>query len=101
MMNDYKELIEQLNGACYFKIVDGDISKADLFARAVDAIEQLVKERNAAVDDLSMHGRYCVTCAHSTIDGAYVWPCNDKRLRCATDDNKNWEWRGVQEDNNG
>lgn len=45
-MNDYKELIEQLNGACIVKVVMKDMTKADLFARAADAIEQLVKERD-------------------------------------------------------
>lgn len=90
MMNDYKELVEQLDGACCFKMVDGDILKADLFARAADAIEQLVRERDAAVDDIP---RLCWSCKS-----------NENKLKCdkcnrLLEYRPAWEWRGVKEDN--
>lgn len=79
-MNDYKELIEQLNGACIVKVVMKDMTKADLFARAADAIEQLVKERDAAINDISI-SESCLTCNHKNCHA--VHGCE-------------WEWRGVQ-----
>lgn len=94
MMNDYKELIEQLDGACCFKMVNGDISKADLFARAADTIEQLVKERDTAIADFTIYikhmedGRKAFSCEFCNEEN-----CDDCK-HCS-----NFEWRGVQEDN--
>lgn len=89
-MNDYKELVEQLNGACIVKVVMKDMTKADLFARAADAIEQLVKERDAAVADLKTvahRHNLCDCCKHCTV------PNGDD---CDYGDDCEWEWRGVQ-----
>lgn len=95
-MADYKELIGQLNGACIVKVVMKDMTKADLFARAADAIEQLIKERDAAVADLK-EGGFCMTCKHlvSTQEEKLCMHCSI--LTGGGEDN--WEWRGVQEDN--
>lgn len=91
-MDEYKELIEQLNGACIVKVVMKDMTKADLFARAADAIEQLVKERDAAVADIS---RNCNLCKHWK-----NWMCKfDNICIHIGHEYTGWEWRGVQEDN--
>lgn len=55
-MNDYKELIAELkelsNEEKEFASNSGDIYCAERLALAADAIEQLVKERDASVDAL-------------------------------------------------
>lgn len=48
-MEDYKELIALLEGACMFKITEmteESLYKVELFTQAADAIEELVKERD-------------------------------------------------------
>lgn len=93
-MNDYKELIEQLNGACIVKAVMKDMTKADLFARAADAIEQLVKERDAAVADLKESAVESAVCDYCKwlVD----YDCTD--LKHETCHGEHWEWRGVQKE---
>ncbi len=67
--------------------------------KAADAIEQLVKERDAAVADLK-NIRACKFCKNLSqhIDKE---PCNSCLLYVRGRDTNNFEWRGVQEDNNG
>ena len=91
-MEEYKELI---------KIIDGVLEKDDaptlaMLAAAADAIEQLIKERDAAIADISWlmihHYDACRICKHNTDD--------EYRLYCPTCDDLildgNFEWRGVQ-----
>lgn len=98
-MNDYKELIALLNGAMMITASNGKIEKADLFCKAADAIEQLVKERDAAIADIAClvndpnvpaeslckkftnHG----CCCYNYYTGEQVRDCTG------------FEWRGVQE----
>lgn len=71
-MNDYKELIEELNGLV--KNTRGYSLPVDFFvalAKAADAIEQLVtdidavrKEKDAAIGYLKKYARRCRICAH-------------------------------------
>lgn len=87
-MNDYKELIDSLRICVKYKKAVDALCNAEF---AADAIEQLVKERDAAIADLKDHGRNCKTCLHGRrgkndcLDREEV-PCK-------------WEWRGVKEDN--
>lgn len=72
-MNDYKELVENMRN-------NGDCITADI-------IEQLVKERDAAVADLK-NNRVCTVCVFGNDDT--LFPCEDC---CAYTDNY-FEWRG-------
>lgn len=96
-MDDYKELIDKLRES------EAHMGRFGIFARAVkraeikavaDAIEQLVKERDAAVAALKEDGD-CDYCKHS------LTGC-ENRLEFTTAvigtcGGENWEWRGVQE----
>lgn len=96
-MNDYKELVADLKELSEeekeFASNSGDIYCAERLALAADAIEQLVKERDAAVEDLTFsykHGLSCFACKHDfAVDAAEY--CIDCKF------NSNFEWRGVQE----
>lgn len=90
-MNDYKELIELLRD-------DEFCGKLDYIDDAADAIEQLVKERDAAVKDMntlcSTFADICSFCKNdSRNDGDVCVKCK------GTDWLEFWEWRGVQEVN--
>lgn len=93
-MSDYKELIETLNALLSLNdenlservIANNDVQNALL--QAADAIEQLVRERDAAVADLNV-ARSCLTCKSDGLDfceGCDSWASKRK-----------WEWRGAQE----
>lgn len=93
-MNDYKELIEMLRSmsraiiredANDMNIPEENIWDADAnaLADAADAIEPLVKERDAAVDDIPHN---CTYCKHRK---DHDWCERGHR----------WEWRGAREDN--
>lgn len=91
-MEDYKELIALLDGAMAMTASNGKIEKADLFCKAADAIEQLVKERDAAICDIP---HICQTCYGNNMEADCVDnPC----WNCKGNNNPEWEWRGVQED---
>lgn len=87
-MEDYKELIERLR--THSEYADLPFSwQNEAYAKAADAIEQLVKERDAAIADLSKVGECCMCkhyCETGDEDCAYVSCCDD-----------NFEWRGVQD----
>lgn len=92
-MNDHKELIGDI-GDCLIAQPSEAVCKRVL-REAADAIEQLVKERDAAVADLTniVHNMgntcicdYCIGCVS-----------NGFREGCKTDDGDRWEWRGVRE----
>lgn len=103
-MSDYKELIAKLR--FYADTADDPIygiciNSPKVMLHAADVIEQLVKERDAAMADLkglhdALEGRglCCYACKNDVFD-------YDKSVcaGCALQDN--WEWRGVQEDNDG
>lgn len=99
-MNDYKELITDIAGAMLMAKVMGIDSMAKVYSRAADAIEQLVKERDSAVKDMntlcSTFADICSFCKNdSRNDGDVCVKCK------GTDWLEFWEWRGVQEDNDG
>ena len=103
-MENYKELIALLEGACMFKITEmteESFYKVELFTQAADAIEQLVKERDAAVADLEK----CMYYAQPKNNNA----CNfcKKDMSEYPDKCAGWsdfckcepEWRGAKEYN--
>ena len=94
-MNDYKELVEYLREeADAVQAIEWDIPicTENHIREAADAIEQLVKERDAAVEDLTFsykHGLSCFACKHDfAVDAAEY--CIDCKF------NSNFEWRGVE-----
>lgn len=60
---------------------------------AADAIEQLVKERDAAVADIQPACGYCKWYVESDDECVRMFPCNN-----ISGVNTGWEWRGVMED---
>lgn len=100
-MNDYKELIAKLR--FYADTADDPIygiciNSPKVMFQAADAIEQLVKERDAAIKDMntlcSTFADICSFCKNdSRNDGDVCVKCK------GTDWLKFWEWRGVKEDN--
>ena len=95
-MNDYKELIEHIQGDAAFRHIisecgaDGKVwfdkrFICDYVSHLKYAIEQLVRERNAIAYDLSGF-RDCSSCRHAM---KYAGDCADLS-ECK------WEWRGVQ-----
>ena len=102
-MNDYKELVENLRAAGKsVELADGSfdiyIPTVEKCHNAADAIEQLVKERDAAVADLK-NVKACKFCKNLSphIDKEPCYSCLLYVIgqRCTN----NFEWRGVQEDN--
>lgn len=89
-MNDYKKLIVK----CDYWInlgdeIDKKLAVTKFMEECRDAIEQLVKERDAAVDDLKKN-RVCTVCALGHDDT--LLPCEEC---CSYTDNR-FEWRGVR-----
>lgn len=84
-MNDHKDLIGDI-GDCLIAQPSEAVCKRVL-REAANAIEQLVKERDAAIADLYAEAEYygdsCYFCSKNNNT-----PCR----KC------NWEWRGVQEE---
>ncbi len=98
-MSDYKELIEHIQGDVAFRHIisecgaDGKVwfdkrFICDYVSRLKYAIEQLVRERDAAVEDLKVNAN-CTNCKYLNGEGYCVanWCYNGEA----------WEWRGVQE----
>lgn len=88
-MNDYKELIELLAHPA-----DGR-DNADIMISAVDAIEQLVRERDAAIADLKEYAS-CDYCKRSNAECKEYWNIGECGLHGLCGGEK-FEWRGVQE----
>lgn len=88
-MNDYKEPIADLRHYFY---------DAEIVLDAADAVEQLVKERDAAVADLTSviadecGLNQCYYCKYREEDGQCHHDCIPYSEKCG------WEWRGVRED---
>lgn len=101
VMNDYKEMIGELKEQC--PAIDYDC--CELAFRAADAIEQLVKERDALLCDFlkgykdqveNGHGIFrCDICKHG-IENAQENKCQKTNCNGYT----NWEWRGVRGEEN-
>lgn len=87
---DYKELIKELRFLSKFvpeQICD-DNGK-DALEKAADAIETLLKERDAAIKDIPRECSYCKYWENDTIEQ----PCYDCWHSCGPE--KNWKWRGL------
>lgn len=103
MMNDYKELIERLISASERK--SNSLNTRSTCKDAADAIEQLLKERNAAVADFNQFAIYaaskakfaCKWCKSRKRDGRCQWFIDHKDDKICY--GVHFEWRGVQEDN--
>lgn len=89
-MNDYKELVKELkrNGLSNGGALGHHSGLCD---EAADAIEQLVRERDAAVNWLPHQCNLCKHCHPANGIHCAKGGCADWKRR------ENWEWRGVQE----
>lgn len=93
-MEDYKELVQMLHrhimGDDYFNI---NSNFASAVVQAADAIEHLVKERDAAINAIP---HKCWSCGkgYHTENG---FECEETWYKGNNPDCLNWEWRGVQE----
>lgn len=94
-MNDYKELIVALCTASERN--SNSLNTRDTCRKAADAIEYLVKERDAAIADISyliIHPlEVCKLCAHDFADTAAEKCPNCSDITAYG----NFEWRGVSE----
>lgn len=102
-MNDYKELIELnrfcIGGSCSGCKLEGKPTSECFKAMEdmCDALEQTIRERNAAVADISwliVNGfNVCKICKHNFSENSaeYCLSC------CDTAPGGNFTWRGVQE----
>lgn len=92
-MNDYKELIADLTAAANRN--SNSLNTRDTCRKAADAIEQLVRERDAAIADISYliirPLEVCKLCAHDFADTAAEKCPNCSDITAYG----NFEWRGV------
>lgn len=93
---DYKELIEELHflsGHVPEQMCDDD--GKDPLERAATAIETLLAERDAAMDDLNGQ---CDKCKFLNIS-SHDFPC----CHCIVTGGMNdyWKWRGIQKEGGG
>ena len=94
-MSEYEELIEILRDAEY-------CGKLDFVYDAADAIEQLVKERDAAVADLKQASKIpyggCHLCTSIRTEICKECYRSDMFAEIAKNPTDHWEWRGVKEE---
>lgn len=89
---DYKGLIKQLKHCKSYK------QKYELqrtMINAAEAIETLLEERNAAVNDLALCAS-CATCKYN--GGAIKQPCFMCGTIMPSKGQTRWEWRGPQKE---
>lgn len=88
---DYKELVDELRFLS-LHVPEGmcDYDGKDPLEKAADAIETILAERDAAVEDIH---RDCITCAHSESNNKDHITCKFmEACRFA----EHWEWRGPK-----
>ena len=81
------ELLEILRDEDNCNVLDYIDEAADLIESLAAELEQVKRERDAAVEDLRTKAYYCETCAHYT-PGYFCSGCRNK---------SNWQWRGAKE----
>lgn len=74
-------------------LLNGELCLQDALRDAATAIETLLAERDAAVDEL-LAFRTCGTCKNSVLNRADANPC-PFRIDC---NGQYWEWRGPQKE---
>lgn len=99
---DYKELIEELKGFSYW-LGQSVPESHDIHPRVCDkaaaAIETILMERDAAVEDIE---RRCETCKHFLVFFNGCTPdydCDNPECR-DSGANIGWEWRGPKNEEN-
>ena len=101
----YKELVERLR-KCFDKGVylPSDILQA---ANAIETLESelnhIKRERDQAIKDLR-HNGVCEVCIGFNDQEDCDCECLDCKFKCRCEnciDESLWQWRGVQEENNG
>lgn len=97
-MNYYQELIELLRNGEYIVFKAGGTKQRQVTKYGqivVDIIEQLVRERDAAIADLKEYAS-CDYCKHSNAECKEYWNIGECGLHGLCGGEK-FEWRGVQE----
>ena len=97
-MNNYKELVKYLRDeAEAVQAIEWEIPicTSNHINQAADVIEQLVKERDAAVMDLKAYSD-CDNCKHNTYDNLGNGFCRECSVVHKT--KYKWQWRGAQDD---
>lgn len=69
---------------------------ADLIESLSAELEQVKRERDAAVEDLRTHGVLCVLCLHEK-KSVNEEPCKSCSHASTSNRHTNWQWRGPQE----
>lgn len=90
---DYKELIKKLREQNQSLTAYNDLELAHCLEDAATAIETLLAERDAAVEDLTLCAS-CATCKYNEVSASDS-PCAKCR-KIKYKENLNWEWRGSQ-----
>lgn len=88
-MMEYKELIGRLKKYADFG------GRIEICADALTAIETLLTERDAAVNDLALCAS-CATCKYN--GGAIKQPCFMCGTIMPSKGQTRWEWRGPQKE---
>lgn len=83
---DYKELIRRLRASNRDAIVSSD--------EAATAIETLLAERDAAVEQIRGECYHCANVRKCYSGGEMM-------RDCARNNRRNWQWRGPQKDGGG
>ena len=82
---------------CPYKAVCHDyVHHNDVIRDALAYIQQLERERDAAVADLKEHGMFCSLCMHEE-KSIHEEPCVSCSKLSTANNHSNWQWRGVQE----
>ena len=78
---------------CIYRLPETEDCMQQVATDALALIQQLERERDAAVDEIF---QTCSNCKYEK-QGYGVWPCPPAEEYVKTTDCSNWQWRGVQE----
>ena len=70
---------------------------ANLIESLSAELEQVKRERDAAVEDLRTHGMLCVLCLNEK-KSVNTEPCKSCSHASTSNRHTNWQWRGVKEE---
>ena len=86
MTEEVRELVELLRDEDNCNVLDYIDDAANIIESLSAQLDQVTRERDAAVEDMRTKAYYCETCVHYT-PGYFCPGCRNK---------SNWQWRGVE-----
>lgn len=93
MTERISELLNMLRDESNCNVLDYVNDAADLIESLAAELEQVKRERDAAVDELD---HFCDNCKY--VDNAYgEYPCPSRTEYDHCDSCPGWQWRGVKE----